>query len=443
MTHIHRLIILLVLAGLLVSACVPTTPGEGTRAVPPTEPTQSTPPQQIALQSDKPRITDPQVPAANLETLEKGNSAFALSLYQQLRGQDGNLFYSPYSISLALVMTYAGARGETESQMAQALHFDLAQADLHPAFNALSQALANRANETKDQPGSALTLNIANALWGQQGYSFQPDFLDVLAQNYGAGMREVDYGQPDQARAKINNWVSNQTNQKIKDLIPSGALNPLTRLVLTNAIYFKATWQYPFEKGATANGDFTLLDGEKIQTGMMHASKSLAYARGNNYQAIELPYAGETASMLILLPDVGKYADFERSLDASTIDTIESNLDQQAVELSLPKFKVEAAFSLNEALATLGMPDAFDQGKADFSGMTGQPDLFISSVLHKAYVDVNEDGTEAAAATAVVMELKSMPVSPVVVTVDRPFIFLILDQESGTILFMGRVLDPR
>lgn len=256
-------------------------------------------------------------------------------------------------------------------------------------------------------------------------------------------MREVDYGQPDQARAKINNWVSDQTNQKIKGLIPSGALNPLTRLVLTNAIYFKAAWQYPFEKGATANGDFTLLDGEKIQTGMMHESKSLAYARGNNYQAIELPYAGETASMLILLPDVGKYADFERSLDASTIDTIESNLDQQAVELSLPKFKVEAAFSLNEALAALGMPDAFDQGKADFSGMTGQPDLFISSVLHKAYVDVNEDGTEAAAATAVVMELKSMPVSPVVVTVDRPFIFLILDQESGTILFMGRVLDPR
>jgi serpin B len=432
---------LVVLAGLIISGCAGNPTPEGTKMVPPTESTKAAP-QKIALKSDKARIENPQVPEANLTVLENGNRAFALALYQQLTSQNGNLFYSPYSISLALAMTYAGARGDTETQMAQALHFELAQADLHPAFNALSQALADSSKNTEDQQGEPLTLNIANALWGQQGFSFQSDFLDTLAQNYGAGMQEVDFSNPEQARTKINDWVAEQTNQKIKDLIPDGVLNDITRLVLTNAIYFKANWQYPFEKTYTAKGDFTLLNGDKVQVDMMHESESLPYAKGSGYQALELPYAGETASMLVLLPDEGKFQEFERALSTRAINTIQANLEQNSVQLSLPKFKIEASFGLNQALSALGMTLAFDPNRADFSGMTGTPDLFISDVIQKAYVNVNEEGTEAAAATAVIMKLTSLPANPVIMNVDRPFIFLILDKQTDTILFMGRVLDP-
>lgn len=444
MTHIHKYFIIVLMICVLATGCAPKlTPSP---VSPTTQPTQNgegeVEPVRL-LQSDKSRIENPQAAEADLDRLEGGNRAFALDLYQQLRVKDGNQFYSPYSISLALAMTFAGARGETESQMAQAMHFDLPQASLHPAINALSLKLASRAQPAGEDQEGGLMLNIANSLWGQAGFAFQSDFMDMLAESYGAGMREVDFANSEQARQLINDWVAEETRDKIKDLIPSGALNPLTRLVLANAIYFKAAWQYPFEEQATSKDDFTLLEGEVIQADTMRQSKMFGYAKGDGYQSVELPYSGRSTSMLIFLPDEDRFEEFEAALDSELITDTLDNLTPAQVELSLPKFKVESTFSLNEALAALGMPDAFDADKADFSGMTGQPDLFISSVVHKAFVDVNEAGTEAAAATAVIMELKAMPSESVTLKINRPFIFAIIDRETGTILFMGRVLDPR
>ncbi len=438
----YRVITCILTLSLLAAGCAPA-------VVPSQEPAQPTDQGSEGevelvrlLQSDKARIENPQVPAQDLESLATGNRAFALDLYQQLSGQPGNLFYSPYSISLALAMTYAGARNETEAQMAQALNFDLGQASLHPAFNALSLALASRAQPEGEDKEGGLELSIANSLWGQAGFAFEPEFLDMLAENYAAGLREVDFAQSEQARKAINDWVEEETREKIKDLIPEGALNELTRLVLANAIYFKAAWQRPFEEAMTAKGEFTLLDGGMVEVDMMRQSAMLGYIKGDGYQAVELPYSGGSAAMLVFLPDSGRFEEFEKALDGELIDAVLAEMGRAQVELSMPKFKFESSFSLNQALAALGMPDAFGM-EADFSGMTGSPDLFISSVVHKAFVDVNEAGTEAAAATAVIMELKAMPAESVTLRIDRPFVFTILDRETGTILFMGRVLDPR
>ncbi|MBA7564701.1 hypothetical protein ES708_06368 [subsurface metagenome] len=320
------------------------------------------------LQSDKQRVTSPVATQAGLATLVDGNSAFAFNLYQALKETDDNLFYSPYSISLALAMTYAGARGETEEQMANTLHFTLEDNRLHPAF-------------------------------------------------------------------------SDQTEERIKDLIPKGAIDELTRLVLTNAIYFNAAWQYPFEEDATFNGVFYLLNGDKITVPMMRQTESFGYAEGDGYQVVELPYDGRELSMLVLLPQTGQFELFEESLNAQRVDDIVKNLNTREVVLTIPKFEFESSFGLKKTLTAMGMPVAFSAG-ADFSGMTGNPDLFIGEVLHKAFVSVDEAGTEAAAATAVIMELTAMPGEPVEVTIDRPFIFLIRDIESGTILFIGRVVNP-
>jgi serpin B len=394
----------------------------------------------VQLHSDKPRETPPLTAYDNLAALSASNTAFALDLYQQLRSQDGNLFYSPFSISMALAMTYAGARAETESQMASAMHFDLPQDELHAAFNALSTELDSRAGEG-DQPG--FKLNIANALWGQQGFAFLPGFLDTLALNYGAGMQAVDYNQPESARQTINDWVADQTEDKIKDLIPDGALNAMTRLVLTNAIYFNAAWLLPFDEKATQNDSFDLLDGSEIQVPMMRQTESFGYLKAEDYEAVELFYEGRELSMVILLPDEAQFAAFEERLDSTQLQSILEQLSVQRLDLSMPNFKIDSSFGLADTLAAMGMPDAFDVVKADFSGMTGKPDLFITNVVHKAYVDVNEEGTEAAAATGVVMGLKSMPVGePIVVKVDHPFLFLIRDTQTGEVLFLGRVVQP-
>jgi len=446
MSVIQKSMVMFLLISLLAAGCAPAVVAPEEPTGQPAQPTQvdGAAVQPVRLvKSDKTRIENPQVPASDLEGLASGNRAFALDLYQQLREEGGNLFYSPYSISLALAMTYAGARGETEAQMAQALHFTLPQERLHPAFNALSQTLESRSQHEGEDEEGGLTLSIANSLWGQAGFSFQTDFLDMLAENYGAGLREVDFAQSEAARQAINDWVAEETREKIKDLIPQGALNELTRLVLANAIYFKAAWQYPFEEEMTSAGEFTLLDGGMVEVDMMHQSRMFAYASGDGYQAVELPYSGGSASMVVILPDSSRLAAFEETLDGEMLEEILAGLYPVQVELAMPKFKVESTFNLSETLAALGMPDAFSMDRADFSGMTGKADLFISSVVHKAFVDVNEAGTEAAAATAVIMELKAMPSEMVTLKVDRPFIFLIRDIETGTVLFMGRVLDPR
>jgi serpin B len=397
----------------------------------------------LSAQSDKQRTTSPDVPASDQAELAGGNSAFAFDLYRLLRKEkEGNLFYSPYSISLALAMTYAGAHGETERQMADTLHYTLPQDQLHPAFNWLDLELAGRGEGAQGKDGEGFQLNIANALWGQEEYAFRPEFLDTLAVNYGAGMRLVDFtGDPEAARVAINNWASDQTEDRIKDLIPAGVIDELTRLVLTNAIYFNAAWAEPFEESQTQNGAFTLLDGSQVTVPMMHHTASYGYAVGKGYQAIDLPYDGREISMVILLPDEGTFDAFESSLDAEGVDAILNDLTYQEVALTLPKFEVESDFSLVEALAEMGMPIAFSTD-ADFSGMDGTRRLCIGDVLHKSFITVDEAGTEAAAATAVEMKLTSAPMDPVSVSVDHPFIFLIRDIETDAVLFIGCVVNP-
>jgi serpin B len=394
------------------------------------------------LQSDEPRDTAPGVSAPDLNTLVEGNSTFAFDLYQQLRGTEGNLFYSPYSISLALAMTYGGARSQTEEEMADALCFILPQDKLHPAFNELALELASRGEGAQGKDSEGFRLNIVNALWGQRDYTFLADFLDMLAVNYGAGLRVLDFiSAPEESRTTINDWVSDQTEGRIEELIPAGLINPMTRLVLTNAIYFNAAWLYPFEEDMTQDGTFYLIDGSEVTVPMMRQQETFGYTEGDGYQAVELPYDGEELSMVILLPATGQFEAFEAALDAEQVDRIIESLEYQKVNLTMPRFEFDSSFSLKDALSALGMPIAFTE-MADFSGMTGNQELFIADVVHKAFVSVDEAGTEAAAATAVAMESMSMPLEPVAVTIDRPFIFLIRDIETGAILFVGRTLDP-
>lgn len=387
-------------------------------------------------QSKLQRDAAPVVPPADLDALVSGNSAFAFDLYQALRARDGNLFFSPFSISAALAMTYAGARGETERQMAGTLHFTLAQDRLHPAFNALDRALTG-------QQGADFRLHIANAIWGQSGHPFLDAFLDLLAVNYGAGLRLLDFADvPEQARRVINDWVSQQTAEKIQDLIPSGAIDNLTTLVLANAIYFISDWMFPFDAAITRDGTFHTLDGERVTAPMMalHKPEPLSYARGPGYQAVELPYQGGAMSMLVLLPDPGEFETFEAALDAGRVGQILARLEPLQVALTMPKCSFASDFDLALTLAAMGMPDAF--GSADFSGMDGTRNLFIGNVFHKAFVAVDEAGTEAAAATAVIVEWKSLPRVDVDLVVDRPFVFLIRDTRTGSLLFAGRVLNP-
>ena len=405
------------LAGLLVACATPAVSGE--------------------IKSEKQR--QPVVAGKDKITeLVAGNSDFAFDLFQELGGEGGNIFYSPYSISLALAMTYGGAGATTEEQMAQALRYTLPQEELHPTFNGLDATL-----EGYSQGEDAFQLNIANAIWGQEGYEFLPVYLDLLAQNYGAGLRTLDFaGDGDRAAEAINDWVSEQTEDKIKDLIPPGMLNSLIRLVLTNAIYFNGQWMLQFEESATHDAPFTLLDDSTVNAPMMRQTESFLYAEGDGYQAVKLPYQGAPVSMLLLLPEEGRYEEIEQALSTDFIQEIDDQSMYQSVNLTMPKFSFESEFSLNEALIALGMEDAFGDG-ADFSGMTGSRDLQISDVIHKAFVDVDEAGTEAAAATAVIMVESAMEVvEPVEMKVDRPFLFLIGDDDTGTILFAGRVLNP-
>jgi serpin B len=396
------------------------------------------------LESDKERITSPDILTDEQASLVEGNSAFALELYQALKEEEGNLFYSPYSISLALAMTYAGARGETADQMAAVLKFMLEQERLHTAFNWLDAELASRGEGAEGKDGEGFRLNIANAIWGQKDYEFLSDFLDVLAENYGAGLRILDFiNETEQSRITINDWISDQTEGRIEDLIPQGAIDALTRLVLTNAIYFNAAWAYPFDEEMTADSPFYLLDGGQVIVPMMKQTESFGYAEGEGYQAVELPYDGDELSMVILLPESGNFEVFEEGLQVQQVSDIISSLQPTEVALTMPQIEFDSEFSLKDTLAGMGMRDAFSPDDADFSGMTGNPELFISDVIHKAFVAVDEAGTEAAAATAVIVGATAIPEeSPVEVTIDRPFIFLIRDIETGAILFVGRVLNP-
>jgi serpin B len=365
----------------------------------------------------------------------KGNNTFALDLYRDLAAQDGNLFFSPYSISTALAMTYGGARGETAEQMAKALHFTLPPPRLHAAFAGLQRGLTVAGEQGKYR------LRVANRLWGQKDYGFLPDFLKLSAERYGAGLKEVDFAAaPEQARRAINAWVEEQTQNKIKELLRPGVLTVDTRLVLTNAVYFKAAWMRPFSPKQTRKGDFHVSADKKVTVPLMHDSPRTNYADAGTVELLELPYEGHDLSMIVLLPKAA-LPPLEKQLTEANLSAWLRKLDGYRVEVTLPRFKVTAEFMLRDALSRLGMPLAFDMHKADFSGMTSRERLPISHVVHKAFIDVNEAGTEAAASTAVVMDPRSLP-PPATFRADRPFLYLIRDNRTGSILFLGRVVNP-
>jgi serpin B len=392
------------------------------------------------VKADEARSEKPRVPADSVDAvpaLVGGNTEFALDLYGALFDGDDNLFFSPHSLSTALAMTYAGARGETGRQMAQALHFRLPQAQLHPAFNALDQTLAGRGQDESQ----ASPLRIANALWGQAGEPFLGPFLDTLAEQYGAGMELVDFGQAEEAQGRINDWGSQQTENRIQALLPPGALDSATALVLTTAAHFQAAWLTPFAEGATHDAGFTLPDGGQVMVPTMEQVAELGYAELPGVQAVDLPYAGGQLSMVILLPEEGNFEPFARALDADQLEAILAALAPTNLRLALPKFRYDAGFALRNALADLGMVDAFGD-QADFSGIDGTHELFIEEVYHRAFVAVDEAGTEAAAAAAVAMALKGAVQAEQDVRVERPFLFLIRDIDTNAVLFLGHVVNP-
>jgi len=392
------------------------------------------------VRSALPRELNPAVAPAQLDEIVAGNTAFAADLYGRVRTESGNLFMSPYSISLALAMTYAGANGTTASQMADTLHFTLPPAELHAAWNALDLELASRAAaaSSTERP---FRLSIANSIWGQQGKAFEAPFLDTLAVNYGAGLHVLDFqANPEAARGTINAWVEQQTNDKIVDLLPAGSITDLTKLVLTNAIYFSAAWNEPFEAANTADRAFTLAGGSTIQVPTLSQNALNAYAAGADYAAAQLAYDGEQLGMLVIVP-TGDFGAFEASLDATKLAAITASLHEAQLDLQLPKFRFDAPLGLADTLQAMGMTDAFT-GAADFSGIDGTRDLAISDVVHKGFVGIDEAGTEAAAATAVIIGDTSAP-EPATLHADRPFIFAIRDLPTGAILFVGRVVDPR
>ena len=376
-----------------------------------------------------------EAPAEAFNPAEAVNQ-LAFDLYHQLATEEKeNLFFSPYSISTALAMTYAGARGETAEQMNTTLHFG-GQIVTHPAFAYLRTAL------DRIQKKENIQLNVANALWPQKDLEFRTEFIDLTQKHYASELHPVNYPTDSEgARNQINQWVEKQTHEKIKDLIGEADLNALTRLVLVNAIYFKGNWAAQFDPKQTHDATFHLPDASEQQVPMMSKKANYNLAEGDGFKALEIPYEGDDLSMLIFLPNpTNTLSALEKNLSSTTIDGLQFNKEELIAQL--PKFKLETSFALGSTLSKLGMPLAFNDQLADFSGMDEKQRLYISKALHKAFIEVNEEGTEAAAATAVVMKLESVQASPKIFRADRPFLFAIRENTSGTILFLGRVMNP-
>jgi len=423
-------VVIRILRSLLLVAVASVVGGCSSDAAAPTSPGE-------IVQSSKARLTAPDVSPSERAQFQRDRAALAIDLYRAATASAGgeNLFFSPHSISLALAMTWAGARGDTAAEMAAALEFT--QGDrVHALFDDLDLDLSGAASND-------FQLSIVNQLFGQSGEPFLPAYLDLVAENYGAGLRTLDFvHQADPARLLINRWVAEATRDRIQDLIPAGSIDSGTRLVLANAIYFNARWATPFPKERTQSGPFHTLAAGDAQVQAMHGIVPAGYATGAGYQAVELPYRGGRAAMLLIVPDAGRLADVEGALDAGGLAGMVSALAQKQVDLALPKISFETRLPVKQLLVGRGMKKAFDPTAADFSGLDAHP-LFISDVLHKAFVRVDEEGTEAAAATAVVVGTTSVPQVDVTLAVDRPFILAVRDRTSGAILFIGRVVDPR
>ena len=382
------------------------------------------------------RDRSPDVPEAALTTVRASNTAFTLDLYHVLRDNNENLIASPYNLSTVLAQVYAGAGGQTEQQMGQVLHYTLPQDQLHPALNATDLALARTDRSTR--------LTTANALWGRTDFAFRPDYLDLLARNYGAGLRLMDVSNDTAVQGstkRINDWVAKQTQGEIKELLARDAIKETTRLVLVSTIYFNGQWEDAFPKQNTWDGPFTLLSGEQVMVPMMSRKPTtILYAEGTSFQAADLPYKGGRFRMLILLPAQNQFATFEDGLDSQRLSSISEQLEDRQVYLTMPKFAFGSSFDLARTLATMGMRDVFSDG-ADLSGMAGQP-LKIDAVVHRARIAVDEEGTVAAAAFAAIAEPPSDPSKVVVLRLNRPFVFLIRDMKTGIILFIGHVMNP-
>lgn len=375
--------------------------------------------------------------SADAQEYAAGNNQFALDIYRQLAAtNDGNQLVSPYSITMALGMTYAGARGQTAQQMADVLRFTLPEDRLHGAAGELMRDL------DAERPG--YQLNVANRLFAQEGFVLEPPFVQTTSEHYAAPVETLDFiRDTEDSRIHINDWVAAKTNDKIRDLLPQGAITEYTRLVLTNAIYFNGSWKYQFDEEATHEVPFFGSDGGPTTTAMMFQRQVFRYGAFDGYQMLEMPYAGDDLSMVVMLPDMPDgLAQFEQSLTAEKFNSSLATIYHQDVLTYLPKFKFEASFGLADTLQDMGMADAFSD-QADLTGIA-DADLYISDVLHKAFIDVNEEGTEAAAATAVVVGTTCVcdPPEPPVFRADHPFMFALRDTHSGSLLFLGRVTAP-
>jgi serpin B len=391
-------------------------------------------------------------------TLSNGNNDFSCDLYRQLiDNENGNFIYSPYSIFLAFAMVYAGAHGDTATEIANTLHYDLPADALPEAFMILNEELAQPG--TKEYPTELpdgtidrenriekdnYTLNIANALWGQEDYPFVPQYVELIDTYYGGGLESLNFHEePEVSREIINDWISDKTEERIEDMLQPGTITPATVLVITNAIYFFSYWYETFKEEATEDKPFHLLDEEIIIVPTMHQKKLRDYAEGYGYKAMTLPYRGLDLDMIIILPDIDKFEAFEQSLDSHKLKAIVNSMESRMVDLALPKFDYSSLYeNMGQTLQTMGIKDAFTSSAADFSGITKSGKIWIDRVIHQTFILVNEKGTEAAAATAITMVGSPPPPPPATFIVDHPFIYFIRHQKTGVILFMGRVLNP-
>ncbi len=405
----------------------------------------TTPPSVIPPAKEMAPTGNPTADQNELTTLVQGNSEFGLDILRLLRKENDNVIFSPLSISTALAMAESGAREDTLSQMRDTLHINLPEEKLHPLYHRLNTTLEENAKNSSAPSEFDYELAISNALWGDKNESFLKEYLDIMDTHYDSGLTLMDFmNAPDESRIKINRWVEEQTHEKIKDLLAEGSINSATSLVITNTVYLKAAWQEPFQEENTRNADFYLLDKSPVSVPFMQNTADYAYSKESGadaYTAVVLPCKEGKLAMLVIMPDDPET--FIENLNAEKLQQIRQSMNYTHLNLSFPKYKNESSFSLATPLQQLGMKNAFDPLLADFSGMTGKRSLYISDAIHKAFIDVDEKGTEAAAATAIIIAKSAMPGNePITAKFDHPFIYFMMDQETQSILFMGQMSDP-
>lgn len=443
---------LVVLVALVAAGCSSDT-GSTTTATPTSLPPSSTTQPDTPIQqgqvarADVERAIETDATEDELAALVAGNTNFAFDLFRVVADDRANTMLSPYSIAAALTMTYGGAGGDTAAEMASVLKIAADAERIHTLRNELDLRVTTPDGAVvPDDDREPFAINVANSLWGQEGYPFLADFLVLLAENYDAGMNLVDFtAEAERARVEINEWVAQQTQDRITDLIPEGVITELTRLVLVNAIWFKASWAEQFDPANTSDAIFTRLDGEAGTVPFMRGGGLMPYLAADGYQYLEIPYAGD-AAMVIVMPDEGRFDEIVAELDAEFVAGAVAEAPLRDVSLAMPKFEFKSEFSLQSALIDMGIAEAFrppgDGSGADFTGITERRELFIQDVIHQAFIAVDETGTEAAAATAVIIGLTAVADPPIPVTIDRPFVFMIEHSSTGEILFMGQVTNP-